>query len=182
MSLPHILRQHRRAVERQVERVLAVALDPVAPADEQRRAMLDRGEAMPGMPTDDPVAFAILFAVSSILGAAIYGLLSWQNTALVGAYPGVYGLIGAYTYLMWLALNRMGENQLKAFQLIGILLGLMLVYSMIFGSAPTWIASSTPSGASPTCTSTRTSGRWSSTWTNSPIGTGSSTWPPAPRS
>ena len=49
-------------------------------------------------------------------------------------------MIGAYTYLMWLALERLGDNQLKAFQLIGILLGLMLVYSMIFGSSPTWIA------------------------------------------
>ncbi|WP_281984607.1 rhomboid family intramembrane serine protease [Thalassorhabdomicrobium marinisediminis] len=87
-----------------------------------------------------PVAFALLFFLSTILGAAIYGLLSWQNAPLLGAYPGVYGLIGAYTYLMWLTLERMGENQLKAFQLIGILLGLMLVYSMIFGSTPTWIA------------------------------------------
>lgn len=84
--------------------------------------------------------FALLFALSSIGGALIYGAVSWQNTALVGAYPGVYGLIGAYTYLMWMALERLGENQLKAFQLIGILLGLMLIYSMIFGSSPTWIA------------------------------------------
>lgn len=87
-----------------------------------------------------PAAFAILFFACSIFGAAIYGIVSWQNTGLVGAYPGVYGLIGAYTYLMWLTLGRMGENQLKAFQLIGILLGILLVYSMIFGSSPTWIA------------------------------------------
>lgn len=87
-----------------------------------------------------PIAFLILFFVSTIIGAAVYGVLAWQNTQLIGAYPGVYGLIGAYTYLMWLTLGRMGENQLKAFQLIGILLGLLLVYSMIFGSSPTWIA------------------------------------------
>jgi len=87
-----------------------------------------------------PVAFAVLFFASSIFAAAIYGALSWQNTGLSGAYPGVYGLIGAYTYLMWLTLGKMGENQLKAFQLIGVLLGLLLVYSMIFGSSPTWIA------------------------------------------
>ncbi|MEJ6510391.1 MAG: rhomboid family intramembrane serine protease [Octadecabacter sp.] len=87
-----------------------------------------------------PIAFFILFFTCTILGAAIYGALSWQNSPLVGAYPGIYGLIGAYTYLMWLALERLGDNQLKAFQLIGILLGLMLVYSMIFGSSPTWIA------------------------------------------
>lgn len=87
-----------------------------------------------------PAAFAILFFTSTIGGALVYGALSWQNTPLVGAYPGVYGLIGAYTYLTWLTLGRMGENQLKAFQLIGILLGILLVYSMIFGSTPTWIA------------------------------------------
>lgn len=37
---------------------------------------------------------------------------------------------------MWLALERIGDNQFKAFQLIGI----MLVYSMVFGSTPTLIA------------------------------------------
>lgn len=86
------------------------------------------------------LSFAVLFFVSSACGAAVYGALSWQNTQLIGAYPGVYGLIGAYTYLMWLTLERIGENQLKAFQLIGVLLGLMLIYSMMFGSTPTWIA------------------------------------------
>ncbi|MBU2991818.1 rhomboid family intramembrane serine protease [Octadecabacter sp. 1_MG-2023] len=87
-----------------------------------------------------PLAFLILFFVSTIFGAAAYGVLAWENTQLIGAYPGVYGLIGAYTYLMWLTLGQMGENQLKAFQLIAVLLGLLLVYSMIFGSSPTWIA------------------------------------------
>lgn len=87
-----------------------------------------------------PVAFVILFFTASFGGAAIYGLLSWQNTPLVGAYPAVYGIIGAYTYLMWLTLGQLGENQLKAFQLIGILLGILVVYSMLFGSSPTWIA------------------------------------------
>jgi membrane associated rhomboid family serine protease len=86
------------------------------------------------------LSFLILFFTTSIFGAMIYGAVSWQNTPLIGAFPGVYGLIGAYTYLMWLALERMGDNQLKAFQLIGILLGIMLVYSMLFGSSPTWIA------------------------------------------
>lgn len=87
-----------------------------------------------------PLSVVILFVVSSVFGAAVYGMISWQNTPLVGAYPAVYGLIGAYTYLMWLTLGRLGENQLKAFQLIGILLGILVVYSMIFGTSPTWIA------------------------------------------
>ncbi len=87
-----------------------------------------------------PIPFLILFFASTIGGAAFYGVVSPTNTPLLGAYPGVYGLIGAYTYLMWLTLGRLGENQLKAFQLIGVLMGLLLIYSMLFGSSPTWIA------------------------------------------
>lgn len=87
-----------------------------------------------------PVAFLLLFLICTVFGAVIYGLLSPTNTGLAGAYPGIYGLIGAYTYLMWLRLEQVGENQLKAFRLIGVLLGLLLVYSMLFGAAPTWIA------------------------------------------
>lgn len=85
-------------------------------------------------------AFLVLFFICTVGGAAVYGVLSWQNTPLIGAYPGLYGLIGAYTYIMWLTLGRAGENQLKAFQLIAVLLGLLLVYSVMFGSTPTWIA------------------------------------------
>lgn len=87
-----------------------------------------------------PLSFAILFFGSVIFGALIYGLLSPRNVGLVGAFPGVYGLIGAYTYMMWLTLGRLGENQYRAFTLIGILMGLTLIYSMIFGSSPIWIA------------------------------------------
>ncbi len=87
-----------------------------------------------------PLPFLLLFFVTTIGGAAIYGLSSPINTPLLGAYPGVYGLIGAYTYLMWLTLGRLGENQLKAFQLIAVLMGLLVIYSMLFGSTPTWIA------------------------------------------
>lgn len=87
-----------------------------------------------------PVAVIILFLACTIGGALVYGLLSPRNVALIGVFPPVYGLIGAYTYLMWLTLGRLGENQLRAFTLIIVLLGIMLVYGMLFGSSPTWIA------------------------------------------
>ena len=87
-----------------------------------------------------PVPFLTLFFGSVAGGALVYGLVVTRNYPLLGAYPGVYGLIGAYTYMMWLTLGRMGENQFRAFTLIGILMGLTLVYSMLFGSSPWWIA------------------------------------------
>jgi membrane associated rhomboid family serine protease len=87
-----------------------------------------------------PAAVIILFLACAIGGALIYGLTSPRNVGLIGVFAPVYGFIGAYTYLMWLTLGRMGENQLRAFSLIVVLLGIMLVYGMLFGSSPTWIA------------------------------------------
>lgn len=87
-----------------------------------------------------PGPFVILFFSATVLGALVYGLLSPRNVALIGAYPGIYGLIGAYTYLMWLTLGRLGDNQIKAFTLIGILMGITLIYSLLFGASPVWIS------------------------------------------
>lgn len=87
-----------------------------------------------------PLPFLVIFLGAVTGGALIYGLVLNRNYPLLGAYPGIYGLIGAYTYMMWLTLGRMGQNQMQAFTLIGILMGLTLVYSMLFGSSPWWIA------------------------------------------
>lgn len=88
----------------------------------------------------NPVAVVLLFVVSAVSGALVYGLLGSGRAPLVGTYPAVYGFIGAYTYLTWLYLKAMGQNQLVAFRLIGILLGIQLVFGLIFGSDQTWIA------------------------------------------
>ena len=82
-----------------------------------------------------------LFLASSVGGAAIYGLLSGQGQPwLVGAFPGVYGLIGGFTYLMWLKLGQMGAQQARAFSLIGFLMALQLVFGLLFGSNGEWLA------------------------------------------
>lgn len=83
----------------------------------------------------------IVFVVSGITGALAYGLLSAGSAPLLGAFPPVYGLIGAYTYLMWLMLASMGEQQLRAFSLIGILMALQLFFGVFFGNGgQDWIA------------------------------------------
>lgn len=87
-----------------------------------------------------PLSTVLLFVVSTVFGALIYGTIVSTNYPLLGLYPAVYGFIGAYTYIVWLSLGSMGQNQLQAFRLIGILLGLQLVFGLIFGSRPTWIA------------------------------------------
>jgi rhomboid protease GluP len=87
-------------------------------------------------------AWAVLaiFFLASFIGAIAFGLVVDRNIALVGAYPGAYGFIGGFTYLLWLQLGTMGEQQLRAFTLIGFLMGIQLFFGLLFGSDPTWVA------------------------------------------
>ncbi|MEN9011669.1 MAG: rhomboid family intramembrane serine protease [Yoonia sp.] len=86
------------------------------------------------------VAVLIVFFGALVFGAIIFGLIAEGPVPLIGLYPAVYGLIGAFTYILWVRLGASGENQVKAFQLIGFLLALQLVFGLFFGSDPSWLA------------------------------------------
>lgn len=86
------------------------------------------------------VAVLIVFFGALVFGAIIFGLIAEGPVPLIGLYPAVYGLIGAFTYILWVRLGASGENQVKAFQLIGFLLALQLVLGLFFGSDPSWLA------------------------------------------
>lgn len=86
------------------------------------------------------VRFLALFFLSGGLAALIYAFLPWGTQPLIGGYPGVYGLIGAFTFLMWVRLGQQNANRLRAFQLIGMLLLFQLVFAMISGARPDWMA------------------------------------------
>ncbi len=85
-------------------------------------------------------AFFVVFGVSSIFGALIYGLLLDEAQPLVGGYPGVYGLIGAFTFMLWMDLGAVGHNRLRAFTLVGALLGIQLIFGVLFGGSSDWVA------------------------------------------
>ncbi|MFK7940192.1 MAG: rhomboid family intramembrane serine protease [Roseovarius sp.] len=85
-------------------------------------------------------ATLVLFVVSSAAGALVFGLVSGASPWLTGAFPGVYGLIGGFTYLMWLKLEQMGAQKYRAFTLIGFLLGIQLIFGLLFGSNGDWLA------------------------------------------
>jgi len=85
-------------------------------------------------------AVVVIFFLASIAGALAFGLVVDRNIALVGAFPGAYGFIGAFTYLLWLQLGTMGEQQFRAFSLIGMLMGIQLLFGLLFGQDPTWVA------------------------------------------
>ena len=86
-----------------------------------------------------PITFLVVFFVSAAVGSVMFGLLS-DDPWLVGAYPAVYGLIGAFTYLLWLRLGMEGAPQMRAFGLIGMLMMIQLVFSLLFGTGQDWIA------------------------------------------
>lgn len=85
-------------------------------------------------------AVLVVFFGSAILGAAVYGLALDDPHPLVGGYPAVYGLIGAFTFILWVRLAATGGNQSRAFMLIGFLLGIQLLFRLLFGGSNDWVA------------------------------------------
>lgn len=83
----------------------------------------------------------VVFLGSAIVGGAAYGLLvPGLKTQLIGAYPAVYGLIGAFTFLIWTKLALVGANRFRAFTLIGMLLFIQLLFGVLFGGNWDWVA------------------------------------------
>ncbi len=85
-------------------------------------------------------AVLLVFVVSSALGAFVYGCFVVDPPWVYGAFPGVYGLIGGFTYLLWLRLGEVGAKQARAFSLIGFLMGAQLLFSLVFGANMQWLA------------------------------------------
>lgn len=84
-------------------------------------------------------AVILMFVLSGIFGAVVFGLLTNQPW-LFGAYPSVYGLIGTYTFLYWQKQVMTGGPQGQAFMLIGVLMGVQLVFGALFQVGYSWVA------------------------------------------
>lgn len=87
--------------------------------------------------------WAVLIVVigSAAAGALAYGLpIPDLRAPLIGAYPAVYGLIGAFTYTLFTNLARVGANKFRAFTLIGALLFFQLLFGVLFGGSWDWVA------------------------------------------
>ena len=86
------------------------------------------------------LATLALFFGSAIGGVVVYAVLLDAPIVIVGAFPAVYGFIGAFTYTLWLRLGELGETQLRAFTLIGFLMGIQLLFGLLFGGTSDWVA------------------------------------------
>ena len=87
-----------------------------------------------------PVSTALVYFASAAVGAVVYASVPAISAPLMGTYPGDYGLIGAFTFLIWVRLAGTGLNQLRAFSMIGFLLAVQLLFGLLFGGGYEWVA------------------------------------------
>ncbi|MDZ4310177.1 MAG: rhomboid family intramembrane serine protease [Cypionkella sp.] len=85
-------------------------------------------------------AVALVFFGSGAIGALVYAY-TVPHQPLFGAFPGVYGLIGAFSFLIWVRLAGTGVNQFRAFSLIGALLAVQLIFGAFFTLMPMLVPS-----------------------------------------
>ncbi len=86
------------------------------------------------------IAVAVIFFAASIVGALAYALVLDDPRPLVGGFPGAFGLIGGYTFIMWVGYGAVGQNQFRAFSLIGVLMGIQLIFGLLFTVSNDWLA------------------------------------------
>ena len=84
--------------------------------------------------------FFLLIIASSICGAFFYGLILDDQFPLIGLFPAIYGLIGAYTYISWTSLRSVGARGANAFTLVAVLLGIQIIFKMLFNGNNDWLA------------------------------------------
>lgn len=92
-----------------------------------------------------PWAVIALYLGSAVGGALVYtaamSFLPGRPAPLIGGYPAIYGLVGAFTFLLWTRLAAANANRMRAFTLIGMLLLFQLVFGIVFGGTGYgWIA------------------------------------------
>jgi membrane associated rhomboid family serine protease len=85
-------------------------------------------------------AVLVIFMLSAIAGAFAYGLIFDDSTLLIGGYPAVYGLLGAFTWVKFLIERMEGKSGLRAFGLIGFFMTIQLAYKLFFGGNNEWLA------------------------------------------
>ncbi|MFK7763896.1 MAG: rhomboid family intramembrane serine protease [Roseobacter sp.] len=86
------------------------------------------------------LAVLVLYFGGSIFGAFAYAVLLSDSNWLVGGFPAVYGLIGGYSFLLWQKLGDAGQQQMRAFSLIAMLMGIQLLFGVFFGPTTEWVA------------------------------------------
>ncbi len=73
---------------------------------------------------------AVVFA-GIVVAALAFMLLPTSGLPLFGTFPAVYGLIGAFTYILWRRGQAVGAHRFAAFRMIGFLLAVQPVFALV---------------------------------------------------
>lgn len=84
------------------------------------------------------LALVASMLVGQVVGAVVYWALLDGRHLLVGAYPAIYGLLGAFTWSLWMRAE--GRGRLAAFRLVGVLLALQVAFRMVENTGDVWVA------------------------------------------
>ncbi|MEL7115753.1 MAG: rhomboid family intramembrane serine protease [Pseudomonadota bacterium] len=85
-------------------------------------------------------AVLVIYLGSATVAALVYWLILNDPFPLVGGITGAYGLIGGYTFLLWLRQVAIGGPQSQAFVLIAVLMGIQLIFGLFFDTGSGWFA------------------------------------------
>ncbi len=85
-------------------------------------------------------AMAAILLAGAVMGALAYGILVDSRVLLVGVYPAVYSLIGAFTWSLFTSPDSAARGRIAAFRLIGVLIGLQMLFLLLIGGGAEWVA------------------------------------------
>lgn len=76
----------------------------------------------------------------SVGGALAYGAIFPEPYWLTGGYPAVFGLLGAFAFILWNGLTEATSSRTRAIGLVAVLLGLRVAVGMFLGTGHEWLA------------------------------------------
>ena len=86
------------------------------------------------------IAVIAIFFASAIFAALGFALFTSSSFPLFGGFPAAYGLIGAFTFVLFSHTDGLLRQQLMAFRLLGILMLINIGFSLFQNGPPLWIA------------------------------------------
>ena len=86
------------------------------------------------------IAVVAIFFASAIFAALGFAIFTSSNFPLFGGFPTAYGLVGAFTFVLFSRSEGLLSQQLTAFRLLGILMLINIGFSLLQDGPPIWVA------------------------------------------
>ena len=84
-------------------------------------------------------AVLAVFFAAAIVAALTMGVFLNEGYPIIGAQGPMFGLIGAYTWMLWLKAGRNRRQQVKAFQIVAFLTFISLIFFFFFNAGYFWV-------------------------------------------